>query len=136
MVRRHVRLEPQADITILCVGEEPYAEWFGDTSDLNITGSLALPGNKKAIELAKFLGKPTVALIVAGRNLVVEDYYDSWDAVVMCYLPGSEAGGVANVLTGKAPFSGTLPMPWYKSVNDIGTSNYKFDVGYGLKYPQ
>jgi len=126
----------QADITILCVGEEPYAEWFGDTSDLNITGSLALPGNKKAIELAKFLGKPTVALIVAGRNLVVEDYYDSWDAVVMCYLPGSEAGGVANVLTGKAPFSGTLPMPWYKSVNDIGTSNYKFDVGYGLKYPQ
>jgi len=123
-----------ADLTILCVGEVPYAEWFGDTSDLSLTGPLGLPGNKKAIDLARSLGKPTVALIVAGRNLIIEDYYDDWDAVVMCYLPGSEADGIANVLTGKAPFSGTLPMPWYKSVNDIGTTNYKFDVGYGLKY--
>ena len=124
----------QADLTILCVGEIPYAEWEGDTPDLSLTGSHALPGNKKAIELAKSLNKPTVTLIVAGRNMIIEDYYDSWDAVVMCYLPGSEADGIANVLTGKVPFSGTLPMPWYKSVNDIGTGNYKFDIGYGLKY--
>lgn len=124
----------EADITILCVGEIPYAEWYGDTTDLSLTGSHALPGNKEAIELAKSLGKPTVALIVSGRNLVIEEYFNDWDAVVMCYLPGSEADGMANVLTGKVPFTGTLPMPWYKSVNDIGTNNYKFDVGYGLKY--
>lgn len=124
----------QADLTILCVGEIPYAEWEGDTPDLSLTGSHALSGNKEAIELAKSLNKPTVTLIVAGRNMIIEDYYDSWNAVVMCYLPGSEADGIANVLTGKVPFSGTLPMPWYKSVNDIGTGNYKFDIGYGLKY--
>lgn len=124
----------EADLTILCVGETPYAEWNGDTSDLSLTGPLALPGNQEAIQLAKSLGKPTVALIVAGRNLVIEDCYNDWDAVVMCYLPGSEADGVANVLTGKVPFSGRLPMPWYKSEDDIGTTNYKFDVGYGLTY--
>lgn len=124
----------EADLTILCVGESPYAEWNGDTSDLSLTGPLALPGNQEAIQLAKSLGKPTVALIVAGRNLVIEDCYNDWDAVVMCYLPGSEADGVANVLTGKVPFSGRLPMPWYKSEDDIGTTNYKFDVGYGLTY--
>lgn len=124
----------EADLTILCVGETPYAEWNGDTSDLSLTGPLALPGNQEAIQLAKSLGKPTVALIIAGRNLVIEDCYNDWDAVVMCYLPGSEADGVANVLTGKVPFSGRLPMPWYKSEDDIGTTNYKFDVGYGLTY--
>lgn len=124
----------EADLTILCVGESPYAEWNGDTSDLSLTGPLALPGNQEAIQLAKSLGKPTVALIIAGRNLVIEDCYNDWDAVVMCYLPGSEADGVANVLTGKVPFSGRLPMPWYKSEDDIGTTNYKFDVGYGLTY--
>ena len=123
----------EADLTILCVAEIPYAEWNGDTSDLSLTGSCGHPGNKKAIELAKALNKPTAALIIAGRNLIIEDYYDDWDAVVMCYLPGSEGNGVANVLSGKAPFSGTLPMPWYKSVDHIGTSEYKFDVGYGLK---
>ena len=116
------------------MGEYPYAEWFGDTTDLSLTGSHGLPGNQEAIELAKSLNKPTVTLIVAGRNLIIEEYFDDWDAVVMCYLPGSEADGVANVLTGKVPFTGTLPMPWYKSVEDIGTRNYKFDVGYGLKY--
>lgn len=124
----------EADLTILCVGEKPYAEWFGDTADLSLTGSLGLTGNKEAIDLAKSLGKPTVTLIVAGRNLIIEEYFDDWDAVVMCYLPGSEADGVANVLTGKVPFTGTLPMPWYKSVEDIGTGNSRFDVGYGLKY--
>lgn len=124
----------EADLTILCVGESPYAEWNGDTSDLSLTGPLALPGNQEAIQLAKSLGKPTVALIIAGRNLVIEDCYNDWDAVVMCYLPGSEADGVANVLTGKVSFGGKLPMPWYKSEDDIGTTNYKFDVGYGLTY--
>ena len=99
----------QADLTILCVGEIPYAEWEGDTPDLSLTGSHALSGNKEAIELAKSLNKPTVTLIVAGRNMIIEDYYDSWNAVVMCYLPGSEADGIANVLTGKVPFSEHCP---------------------------
>ena len=121
----------QADLTILCVGEIPYAEWEGDTPDLSLTGSHALPGNKKAIELAKSLNKPTVTLIVAGRNMIIEDYYDSWDAVVMCYLPGSEADGIANVLTGKVFSLNPAQVPWYKSVNDIGTGNYKFDMAMG-----
>lgn len=124
----------QADVVILCVGEIPYAEWEGDTEDMSITGKLALKGNKEAIDLAKKLDKPTVALIVAGRQVIIDDYLADWDAAVMCYLPGSEADGVANVLTGKVPFTGKLPMPWYKSTADIGTDRVQFEVGYGLTY--
>jgi beta-glucosidase len=120
----------EADVILLVVGEKSYAEWHGDTEDMSITGSCALNGNAEAIADAKAIGKPTVALIIAGRNVIISDYVDDWDAVVMGYLPGSEGDGVANVLTGKAPFTGRLPMPWYSDVSQIGTSENWLDVGF------
>lgn len=121
-----------ADVTLLCLGEMPYAEWHGDTEDLSITGNLGLEENQKAIELADSLGKPIVTLIVAGRNVIIDEYKDKWSGIVMCGLPGSEGSGVANVLVGKAPFTGKLSMPWYASVNDISTSNVWLEQGFGL----
>ena len=115
----------KADVTLLFVGEQPYSEWNGDSADISITGALALPENKKAIEEAKKLrrdhGIPTVACIVAGREVIISKELQDWDAAVMCFLPGSEGKGVANVLTGQAAFTGRLPMPWYSDVSEIGT---------------
>ena len=126
----------QADVTLLFIGEEPYAEWNGDSADISITGALALRENKKAIEKAKSLRKdngiPTVACIVAGRQVIISNELAYWDAAVMCYLPGSEGKGVANVLTGQAAFTGKLPMPWYNDVREIETDKCLFPVGYGL----
>lgn len=123
-----------ADMTLLCLGEKTYAEWKGDSSDISITGSHGLEGNADAIKLAKRLGHPTVTCIVAGRNVMINKYRKDWDGIVMCYLPGSEGNGVADVLTGKSSFKGTLPMPYYSKVKDIGTGNVLYPVGYGLKY--
>lgn len=124
----------EADLTLLCLGEQPYAEWKGDSADINITGELALDGNAKAIELAKNLGHPTITCIVAGRNVIISDYMQQWDGIVMCYLPGTEGDGISNVLTGKSSFKGTLAMPYYSKVEDIRTDKVLFPVGYGLKY--
>lgn len=52
----------------------------------------------------------------------------------MCYLPGSEGQGVADVLCGGTDFTGRLPSPWYSSVDDIGTGKYWLEKGYGLSY--
>jgi len=124
----------KADLIILCVGEEPYSEWQGDTKDLSITGKMALDGNKDAIKKAAKSNIPTLTLIVAGRNVIIDEYIDKWNSVVMCYLPGSEGGhGIADVLTGKVEYSGTLPMPYYKSVDQIGTGECWLDVGYTAK---
>lgn len=124
----------EADTVILALGEIPYAEYQGDTKDLSITGALGHKANKKAILAAKELGKPTIALIVAGRNILIQDYMEDWDSIVMCYLPGSEGDGIASVLSGETSFTGKLPMPYYKSVKDIGKRDRTllFDVGYGL----
>lgn len=125
----------KADIVLLVVGEQAYAEWNGDTEDLNLCGALGLDENRDAINEAEALGKPVVTCIVAGRNVIIDDeLYNSWDSVVMCYLPGSEGQGVADVLCGGSGFSGKLPSPWYSSVDQIGTNDCWLEKGYGLTY--
>ena len=124
-----------ADAVLLCVGEQAYAEWNGDTEDLALCGSLGLDGNADAIKEAKKLGKPTVTCIVAGRNVILDEKdYDGWDSVVMCYLPGSEGKGISDVLCGCADFTGKLPSDWYGSLDQIGTDKCFLGRGYGLSY--
>lgn len=119
------------DMVLLCVGEYPYSEWYGDTEDLSITGDHALEGNAEAIELAASSGLPVTTLIVAGRNVLINDYLSDWDNVIMCYLPGSEGGNaVFDVLSGNVPLSGTLPMPYYSSLEDLESGNIMWDVGF------
>ena len=128
----------EADVVLLVVGEKAYAEWNGDTPDLDLCGEMGLPGNDKAIaeaeELKKKNKKPVVTLIVAGRNVLISDYEDKWDAVVMCYLPGSEGDGVAEVICGNENFKGKLPSPWYSSLEEIGTDECMYPYGFGLTY--
>lgn len=56
----------------------------------------------------------------------------------MSWLPGSEGEGVADVLFGKHPFTGKLPVTWPRSEAqepiNIGDANYDplFPYGYGL----
>ena len=66
--------------------------------------------------------------------MIITDYIDEWDAVVMAYLPGTEGQGIANVLLGDAKFTGKLAMPWYKTVEDIKKDEPEllFDIGYGI----
>lgn len=124
----------EADVVIVAVGEQSYAEWTGDTADLELCGELGLKGNAEALAEAESLGKPTIACVVAGRQVILGDLYDKCDSVVMCYLPGSEGQGVADVLCGDSDFTGKLPSPWYNSIDQIGTDECWLERGFGLKY--
>ena len=125
----------KADVVLLCVGEQAYAEWNGDTEDLSLTGKLGLSGNRDAMSEAEQLGKPVVTCIVAGRHVIIDEAdYKKWDSVVMCYLPGSEGKGISDVLCGCADFSGKLPSPWYGALDQIGTDKCFLKKGYGLSY--
>ena len=125
----------KADVVLLCVGEQAYAEWNGDTEDLKLNGELGLSGNRDAMSEAEKLGKPVVTCIVAGRHVIIDEAdYKKWDSVVMCYLPGSEGKGISDVLCGCADFSGKLPSPWYGALDQIGTDKSFLKKGYGLSY--
>jgi beta-glucosidase len=124
----------EADVIVLTVGEKAYAEWNGDAKDLDLCGEFSLPGNREAIDEANSCGKPIVTCIVAGRNVFIADYIDKWDGVVMCYLPGSEGQGIADVICGGTDFKGRLPSPWYSSISQIGSGSAWLEKGFGLTY--
>ncbi|MBI9100230.1 MAG: glycoside hydrolase family 3 protein [Spirochaetaceae bacterium] len=142
----------EADVVILAIGESSYAEGDGDEDGLNplsiIGGNNSLGGNEAAIDAAEASGKPVVTIIMAGRPLLIEDYVDNWDALVMAWLPGSEGLGMTDVLFGDKPFTGTLPVTWPNDIDDADDSimmdtsmggtatytntDYRFPYGYSF----
>ncbi len=125
-----------SDVGIVVVGETPYAEGVGDVGNGH---TLNLSDEDKA-NIDKVCGaiRTCVVLDVAGRPQIVTDQLPEMDAFVMSWLPGSEGAGVADVLFGKRPFTGRLPVTWPRSEGqepiNIGDHAYKplFPYGYGL----
>lgn len=129
----------EADVILLALGEEPYAEFFGDAADLSLYGDKALKGNRAAVEAARKAGKATVAVLVAGRPRIVSEEIKSWKAFVMAWLPGSEgADALVNALWGKVPFVGRLPFTWPVSSETSAETESRrsetilFPYGFGL----
>ncbi|TMR01766.1 glycoside hydrolase family 3 protein [Actinomadura soli] len=125
------------DAGIVVIGERPYAEGLGDVGNGH---TLNLPDADKA-NIDRVCGaiRTCVVLDVAGRPQIVTDRLPAMDAFVMSWLPGSEGAGVADVLFGKRPFTGRLPVTWPRSEDqepiNIGDRTYKplFPYAHGLR---
>lgn len=96
-----------ADVGIAIISEKPYAEGLGDNSDPRISDD-----DLAAIERLKAQSQKLVVVIISGRPLTISKYINTWDAAVASWLPGTEGQGVADVLFGLYPFTGTLPVNW------------------------
>ena len=126
------------DAAVVVVGEKPYAEFFGDSSDLTLDAADAA-----LVAKVKSSGVPTVVVVLSGRPLVLGKVLDEADAVVAAWLPGSEGAGVADVLGGEAKFTGKLSRTWPRSMDQVAmthvnTEGAKYDpafkFGFGLTY--
>lgn len=121
------------DYAIVVVGEQPYAEIDGD--NLNLT----LPYPYPTLIHDTCSDVPCVVVLISGRPLVMEKYVPMMDAFVAAWLPGTEGGGIADVLFGKFEFQGKLSRTWFKTVDqlpmNVGDKKYDplFPFGYGLK---
>lgn len=130
------------DVAIVVFGETPYAEFQGDVADLDFRP-------EEPLQVLKRLGAegiPTVALFLSGRPLYVNPEINAANAFVAAWLPGSEGGGVADVLVAdragapRADFKGTLSFSWPRSPDqppqNAGTPGYdpQFPLGFGLSY--
>ena len=119
---------------IIVLGEVPYAESLGDRTDL----SIPFNGSDLITRVASVI--PTLVIVISGRPLVIEpQVLEKVDALVAAWLPGSEGRGVTDCLFGDHDFVGTLPVTWFRSVDqlpiNVGADNYDplFHVGYGPK---
>lgn len=139
------RFSARPDAAIVVFGEDPYAEFVGDRPrSLEYS-----PADKKDLELLRRLkaaGVPTVAVFLSGRPMWVNPELNASDAFVAAFLPGSEGGGVADLLLRKPDgrvnrdFQGKLSYSWPKRADQTplnrGDPGYDplFAYGYGLTY--
>ncbi len=96
-----------ADVGIMVVGEKPYAEGWGDTENVSVSNT-----DLETIHKLKQHAKKIIIIIMSGRPLDIKNEMKNWDATIAAWLPGSEGGGVADVLFGVKPITGKLPVAW------------------------
>ena len=152
--------EGEFDVAVVVIGETPYAEGMGDIRPWDETDrdrvhtgpgpgamepygeTLALarlhPEDLRILERMAERGIPVVTVLVSGRPLVVNREIELSAAFVAAWLPGSEGGGVADVLFGDYDFTGRLSFSW--PARERGTPNRgngrgaRYPYGYGLTY--
>jgi beta-glucosidase len=129
-----------ADTGIVVIAEQPYAEGVGDRADLSLSAE-----ESSLISKVSKQSKKTVVILLSGRPRLITEQLPLADAWVAAWLPGTEGGGVADVLFGDYPFTGKLPYSWPRSneqlpinINNIGDKigceAPLFPFGYGLAY--
>jgi beta-glucosidase len=106
-----------ADVIVLCLGEDAYAETPGDINDFD------LPAGQQ--EFAKRLyatGKPVVLVLVEGRGRIIREIEPGAKGILLAYWPGSQgARAIANTLFGDTNPSGKLPFTYPRFANHLTT---------------
>ncbi|MDE2251691.1 MAG: glycoside hydrolase family 3 protein [Gammaproteobacteria bacterium] len=130
------------DVAVVVYGEKPYAEMFGDLQ-------LALYNVGMTLEQLRKLrrqGIPVVTVFLSGRPLWARPELDSSNAFVAAWLPGTEGGGIADVLVADAAgrprhdFSGSLSFEWPNGAVPVRgplsavPAAGKYPLGFGLSY--
>ncbi|MDB4915076.1 MAG: glycoside hydrolase family 3 domain protein [Gemmatimonadetes bacterium] len=124
-----------ADVVVVVVGEGPYAEMKGDRLELALDAS-----DRQALANARAANSPVVVVVISGRPLDIAPVLADASAVLAAWLPGTEGGGVADVLFGDYRPTGKLSFTWPRSVDQTVRSaagrDPLFPFGFGLTYQE
>ena len=126
--------DARAAVGIVALHEEPYAEGFGDRADLALA-----PDEIALLQRTRERCDQLIVVLIAGRPRIITDQLPLLDALVVAWLPGTEANGLADVLFGEFPFTGKLPFSWPRSMKQIPLTALRVsdepplrECGYGL----
>jgi beta-glucosidase len=129
-----------ADVGIVVLAEQPYAEGVGDKADIALTEE-----ETGMMVRVREQSKTVVVILISGRPRVITEQLPLADAWVAAWLPGTEGSGIADVLFGDFPFTGKLSYSWPRSNEQLpininnsaektGCEAPLFPFGYGLEY--
>jgi beta-glucosidase len=132
------------DVAIVVFGENPYAEFQGDLKVQTLPGTMT-----QHLEIMQKLQNekiPVVAILFSGRPLWQNRELNLASAYVAAWLPGTEGGGISDVLFRKKDgkpdhdFTGKLSFSWPRDATgtplNVGKEPYDplFQFGFGLSY--
>jgi beta-glucosidase len=130
-------------------GSAAAAQNAAPAKTLGEANTAAAPAESRDLALLRSLkqqGIPVVAVFLTGRPLWITPELETSDAFVVAWLPGTEGGGIADVLFRKPDgsvnhnFSGKLSYSWPRTPQDTnvnrGDASYSalFAYGFGLTY--
>lgn len=127
----------RANVGIVVLAEDPYAEGIGDRADLDLDNTAI-----QMLERVKQVSDRVVVILVSGRPRGIADALPLSDAFVAAWLPGTETQGITDVLFGAYEFTGKLPYTWqrrnaqlpfdFKNLKTEGCDAPLFPYGFGL----
>ena len=121
-IKEAVKAAKKADVVIIAAGLRHGT--CGEAASMTRL-RLSKPQEKLIDEISK-LEKPTVLLIFGGRPLVLAEYKDKVNAIMMAWYPGTETGSaIATVLSGDKSPSGRLTTSFPVTEGQIPV-NYNF----------
>ena len=116
-----VRAAKDADVIVVCVGENTYCETPGNITDLALSKN-----QQELVKACAATGKPVVMILNEGRPRVIREIEPLADAIVDVMLPGNfGADALAALLCGEENFSAKLPFTYPKYVNKFAVYDYK-----------
>jgi beta-glucosidase len=136
--------EEQPEVAIVVFGEDPYAEFQGDRDSVDYAPADDRDG--KLLRSFAARGVPVVSVFLSGRPLWVNPELNASDAFVAAWLPGTEGGGVADLLfaspdgSPRHDFRGRLAFSWPRVATQAVVNRHDpdydplFAYGYGLTY--
>jgi beta-glucosidase len=132
------------DYAIVVFGENPYAEFQGDLKVLTLPGSMTQ--HLDIMTKLKDEKIPVVAILLSGRPLWQNRELNLANAYVAAWLPGTEGGGISDVLFRKKDgsvgydFTGKLAYSWPRDAAGVPLNVNKepydplFPLGFGVSY--
>ncbi|MDB4949188.1 MAG: beta-glucosidase [Gemmatimonadetes bacterium] len=115
------RAARDADVVVVAVGEDAYAETPGNIDDLTLPEV-----QLRLVEAVQAAGRPVVLVLVEGRPRIISRVADGARGIVMAYQPGMQGGdAIADVLFGDANPGGRLPFTYPRHANALTTYDHK-----------
>ncbi len=129
------------DAVIAVIGEKPHAEMKGDVRwPTPLAQSVQYPDQAALLARVAGRGVPVVTVLYSGRTVYATDLINQSDAFIGAFLPGSEAGALADLLAdhgNSGDFTGRLSFAWPNTACPSGgepVGEALFPRGYGLSY--